>query len=382
MPRPVAAGFAELVGRLAEAMGQRFDAVKTGPEGILMRTSDGFLFAFLEDPSMVSLRQVQRLLEEVGRCRPTSWCSRRGACRLPSAQSSSSTARPSWSPAGSRSWSESSGWGSILGDEPRPAAAPGAGRLLPSAHLLDAVMQRGRTWLEWGVPALALRFYRQASTLKPEFAPARTGIGQALLALGLSADARRAFEEALQTQPRNLDGRLGLAAVLGAEGHVEKEIDAYRALIVEDPGQVAVRAHLIAALISQGHWAAARDEIAQMLRDQPEDPQMRFLHSVALEKTGAAKEAGLERDRARRLGLDPTRERALCAHLGLPIPDVPIEAPSGPGVPPPPRSTSEIPRPPPRSRASSQPTAKPRARKAMPSKKPPRKGRPAGRKPK
>jgi Flp pilus assembly protein TadD len=327
---PMPATFTELVGRLAEAMGQRLDAVRTGPEGIVMRTSDGFVFAFLEDPSQVSLAQIQRLLEEVGTVPARLVVLTPG--RLPLALGGEVLRAGATLVESTRFHELVRGLslGEYLGDEPRPSPPAGPGRLLPSARLLDTVMQRGRTWLDWGVPALALRFFRQASTLKPEFAPARTGIGQALLGLGLAPDARRAFEEALTIQPGALDAQLGLAAVQGAEGHVDKEIDAYVALLTEDPGQIAVRAHLIAALISQGHWGRARDEIARMLQEQPEDPQMRFLHSVALAKTGAARESTLERDRARALGLAPARERALCAHLGLPAPEIPVERTESP----------------------------------------------------
>lgn len=379
----MAAGFAELVGRLAEAMGQRFDAVKTAPEGILMRTSDGFLFAFLEDPAQVSLLQVQQLLAEVGPVPAHLVVLTPG--RLPLAIGAEVLQhRATLVEAGRfQELARQLGLGEYLGDEPRGAPGPTSARLLPSAHLLDAVMQRGRTWLEWGVPALALRFFRQASALKPEFAPARAGIAQALLGLGLAEDARRTFEEALQLQPGNLDARLGLAAVLGAEGHVEREIEAYRALLTEDPGQVAARAHLIAALIAQGHWTPAREEIARMLQQQPEDPQMRFLHAVALQKTGAVKEAAAERDRARHLGLDPARERALCAHLGLPIPDLPPEPPrSPPSSPVPEAAPAAEPaegggRPPPRASSRSPPN-----RRTTKPKKPSRTGKRPARKPK
>ncbi len=376
----MAAGFAELVGRLAEAMGQRFDAVKTGPEGgILLRTSDGFLFAFLEDPTQVSLLQVQRLLEEVGSVPAHLVVLTPG--RLPLAIGAEVVQRRATLVEAGRFQElvRELGLGEYLGDEPRPAAPSSSGRLLPSAHLLDAVMQRGRTWLDWGVPALALRFFRQASTLKPEFAPARTGIGQALLALGLASDARRTFEEALQVQPGNLEARLGIAAVLGAEGHVEKEIESYRALLAEDPTRLAARAHLIAALIAQAHWGAAREEIARMLEEQPEDPQMRFLHAVALEKTGAVREAATERDRARRLGLDPAREGALCVHLGLPPPEIPKEVPAPSSSAPPAQGPTA-----PAVPASARAPAKKRSAPKRPAAAPKRAGktRPAGRKPK
>ncbi len=219
-----------------------------------------------------------------------------------------------------------------LGEEPR--APPGESRrLLPSAHQLDGVLQRARTWLDWGVPALALRFYRQASELKPGFLPARTGIGRALLALGLISDADRTFDEVLAVRPDDLEARLGKAAVLGAKAQPHQEIDMYRALLAEDEARTEVRAHLVAALIDLGDWIGARAEIEALLSRTPEDPQLRFLHAVALSHTGPQDLAEEERTEARRLGLSYDREAALCRHLGLPAPprtEAPTVHPSRP----------------------------------------------------
>ena len=321
-----ATAFADLVGKLVEAMGQRLDAVKEVPEGVLLRTSDGFLFAFLEDPTKVSLVTIQRLFDDVGS--PGSRLVVATPGRLPLALGTEVLRHGGTLVEAARfhELARGLGLGEYLGEEPRPAPAPSERRLLPSALQLDAVMQRGRSWLEWGVPALALRFFRQAAAMKPEFAPARIGIGQSLLGLGLVADARRAFEEVLASSPADLDARLGLAASDGASGHVEREIAAYRALLTEQPGAVQVRAHLLAALIAQSDWSEARGELTEMVRGSPEDPQLRYLLGVALEKTRDASAGAAEREKARQLGLDYERERALCEHLGLPPPPRPVPA--------------------------------------------------------
>jgi predicted Zn-dependent protease len=173
------------------------------------------------------------------------------------------------------------------------------------------------------VPALSLRFYRQASTMKAGFLPARTGIARSLLGLGLLDDADRAFAEILASRPDDLEARLGQAAVLGGRAKPKEEIAIYRTLLVEDEARVEVRAHLVAALIDLGDWPAARVEIEAMLASQPEDPQLRFLHAVALDRTGESSTAERERDESRTLGLTYEREAALCQHLGLPVPPVP-----------------------------------------------------------
>ena len=60
-----------------------------------------------------------------------------------------------------------------------------------------------------------------------------------------------------------------------------------------------------------------------MLRTMPEDPRLRFLRAVVLERVGEADLAKSERERARALGLPYDTERSLCEHLGLPAPPPP-----------------------------------------------------------
>ncbi len=349
-----ASGFADLVGRLMAAMGQRMDAVREVPEGLLLKTGDGFLFAFLADPAIVSLATIQNLHKEVGNQPARLVVLTPG--RLPLALSAEVLREHGTLVEAGRFLElvRGLGLGSYLGEEPRPERVGPTPRLLPSAQQLDEIMRRARTWLDWGVPALALRFYRQASELKPEFTPARVGVGRSLLGLGLSEDAERAFRDVLAIRPNDLDARLGRAAVLGARGHVPQEIAVYRSLLEEDPKRMEVRTHLLAALISQGEWAHARDEVRTLLRAAPEDPPLRFLLGVTLEKSGSGRAGADERERARKLGLDPERERALCEHLGIPAPAIPVPA------------DAEVPSPSPAVRAPQKRRRKARAHAAAP----------------
>ncbi len=315
--------FSELVSRLIEAMGQQLSAVRRIPEGLLLKTGDGFLYAFLEDPTQVSLNTVQKLIGEVGDAPMKLAILTPG--HFPLALTQEVTSRRG-SVVDSVRFAElvrSLGLGSYLGEEPPAEPTPTHARLLPSAQQLDVIVHRARTWLDWGVPALALRFYRQASTLKPEFLPARVGIGRALLGLGLVDDADRTFRAILATNPDDLGARLGEAAVLGARGRTDEEVRLYRKLLEDEPTHIEIRANLVAALIAEGHWKDARHEIEKMLSSSPEDPQIRFLHAAALWKTGESAEGDQERERARHLGLPFDRERALCEHLGLPAPKPP-----------------------------------------------------------
>lgn len=317
--------FVELASALIEAMGQRLDAAKPTPEGLLLRTEDGFLYSFLEDPTQVSLETIRSLFASSDGVPAHLVVLTPG--HLPLALSAELVGKGGTLVEGPRfvELARQLGLEAFLGQEPR-ARPREARRLLPSAQQLDVIMTRARTWLDWGVPALALRFYRQASELKSGFLPARTGVGRALLALGLVADADRTFDEVLGVRPDDVEARMGKAAVLGARALPKEEVEIYRALLAEDEARTEVRAHLVAALVDLGDWKGARVEIEAMLSRTPEDPQLRFLHAVALSNTGAQGLADEEREEARRLGLSHERETSLCQHLGLPPPPRPEPA--------------------------------------------------------
>ncbi|MGA7923086.1 MAG: tetratricopeptide repeat protein [Thermoplasmata archaeon] len=325
--------FVELVGKLLEAMDQTMEAARPVPEGLLVQTNDDFVYVFLEDPTQVSLAALERIFTETGDSPPRLVFLTRG--RLPLALLAEVSRRGSTLVDGARFQElvKSFGLETYLGLEPRAEVAPDRSRLLPSAQQLDSVMNRGRTWFTWGVPALALRFYRQAADQKPGFLPAKVGIARSLLALGLASDADRAFDEVLGLRPDDLDARMGKASVLGARGRPKEEIDLYRKLLEEDSTRSEVRAHLIAALIDLPAWTDAQEEIELMLHTTPEDPRLRFLHGVALGHTGQPRQGEEERERARVLGLTLESERALCEHLGMPEPK-PREPSSVGGTPP------------------------------------------------
>jgi tetratricopeptide (TPR) repeat protein len=320
--------FGELVGRLVEQFGQRVDALRVSESGLLLETHDGFLYAFIEDPATVSLENIRGLLGQVdGRGMRLVVFS---PGRLPLALSHELIAHGSTLVEAARFHElvGGLGLGAYVGDEPRPEGRPASPSQLPSAHQLDAIVGRARLWYDWGVPALSLRFYRQAVAYKPEFTPAHVGVGKSLLALGLVEDARRTFDSVLHLHPDDLEARIGLAATVGAEGDVAGEIAAYRGLLQEQPQNASIRTHLLAALLDHGAWPEANEEVDRLLRDTPEDPRLRFLRSVILDKQGAAGGAALERERARDLGLTWEQETSLSEHLKLPTPGRPARDPA------------------------------------------------------
>jgi tetratricopeptide (TPR) repeat protein len=314
--------FVTLASALVEAMGQRLDAAKPTPEGLTLRTSDGFLYSFLEDPNTVSLETIRQLLGGEGNVLVRLVVLTPGHLPLAFTEEIKNHGGTLVEGARFAELARQLGLETYLGQEPRPPAKE-TRRLLPSAQQLDGIVHRARTWLDWGVPALALRFYRQAAELKPGFLPARVGVGRSLLGLGLIDDADRAFDEVLSLRPDDVEARLGKAAVLGARSRPKDEVAAYEKLLAEDDTRTEVRAHLLAALIELGDWAGAKTQLEALLAKTPEEPQLRFLHAQALTRTGDKAKGQEERLEARRLGLTYEREAALCQHLGLPPPEPP-----------------------------------------------------------
>jgi tetratricopeptide (TPR) repeat protein len=312
--------FGPLAEGLVEAFGQEMGASRRVPEGLLLRTEDGFVYAFVERGATLDTESAQRWTEETGS----------DARRLvvlspdrldPDAGRALARARATIVDGDRfRTLARGLGLGEYLGEPPSAEELPPEGPQLPSARRLDETMERARAWSNWGVPALALRFYRRASELKPEFLPARIGAARALLDLGLVDEADRAFAEIERQEPDNLDARIGRAAALGARGRLEEEVATYRALLNEDPSRVAVAVQLVATLVDHHRWSEAKPEIERLLRRAPEDARLRYLHALALERTGDPGRALEARAAARRLGLTETAERGLLEHLGLPVP--------------------------------------------------------------
>lgn len=361
------APFVSLASAVVEAMGQRLDAGKPTPEGLTLRTSDGFLYSFLEDPNTVSLETIRQLLGDQGSILVRLVVLTPGHLPLAFTQEIVSHGGTTVEGARFAELVRQLGLETYLGEEPR-APPKESRRLLPSAQRLDGIMHRARTWLDWGVPALALRFYRQAADLKPGFLPAKVGVGRSLLGLGLIDDADRTFDAVLAARPEDVEARLGKGAVLGARARPKEEVAVYRKLLAEDDTRNEVHAHLLAALVELGDWSGAKNEIETLLAKTPEEPQLRFLHSVALSRTGDKPKGEAERLEARRLGLSHEREVALCKHLGIPPPELPApaETPALPTKTPPPKKRSPAPKP--RAQASRKTT---KAKVAAPTKAPP-----------
>lgn len=308
--------FVQLVRDLVEAMGQQLDAARPIAEGVALRTTDGYLYVFVEDAERVSAESIDR------------WC-REGAISVEQLYVFSIPPAPrSWAPeveqgggkliAGSdfRRLADELGIDSPL-VEKDPSIHRPIGSTLPSAQGLDAEMRRAQTWATAGVMPLAAKFYERAARLKPEFLPAWVGLARSQTSLGAWEAAEGSWHRVLSLDPGSLEARMGLASVAGNRGNPGQELASYRAILTERPDFTPARVGLVATLIDQRAWLPARREIEKLLELAPSDPRLRFLHALAMERTeGITQESSDERSRARELGLAPEEEAELARSFG------------------------------------------------------------------
>ena len=310
--------FVRLVNEMLEAMDQHLSAARPDRDGFLVSSTDGFLFVFAPEPERVTSTSVRHWLATTDAPADRLVLFSPEAVPTPTREE---VVRRGGTVVDGRQFVNlvrQLGIESPIVPPSRPSADLGA-HFLPTAERLEGIMGRAQSWSESGVPALSLRFYRQAAALKPEYLPARIGVARSLSALGLWAEAETAWEEVLVLQPGDVDSRLGRAATLGALGRTDEEIGAYRLLVEEFPDLGAPRAGLLAALIESERWPEARAEAEVMARAAPSDPHLRFLYGLAVERGGDPTGAGLEFASARALGLTPPQEAAIRESVGRSI---------------------------------------------------------------
>lgn len=310
--------FAGLVRDLLETMGQSLAAARPIAEGFALRTDDRFLYVFVEAPASVDPDSVRRWREEadvpgerlvVFSIEPAigEWASEVG--RIGGMVVAGSEFRRLVDELGIDS--------PLLEKDPsihRPLPAA-----LPSARGLDAEMVRAKVWLDAGVAPLAIRFYRRAIELKPEFVGAWSGLARAQSDLGAWPEAEDAWRRVLDLDPGSIDARLGLARAAGGKGETLAEVEGYRAVLEARPDLLSARAQLLAALVERQDWSAARWEAEALLRSAPSDGRLHFVHALILSRLlGETSEVAEERTQARRLGLTESEEREIARTFEAP----------------------------------------------------------------
>ncbi len=116
----------------------------------------------------------------------------------------------------------------------------------------------------------AERCYRQALTLDPGLAAARTNLGTLAYRRGEVATAREAYEAALALDPDQPEARFNLANLVLENGDLELAVAELRRVLQAAPDFADAHYNLAVALERLGGRAAARVHLEQYLSLEPE----------------------------------------------------------------------------------------------------------------
>ncbi|MGH7536029.1 MAG: tetratricopeptide repeat protein [Gemmatimonadales bacterium] len=121
-----------------------------------------------------------------------------------------------------------------------------------------------------GELAEAVRHYRQAVALKPDYAAAETHLGVALFQLGELAEATRHLRRAVDLDPESVEARTNLGVALFKQGDLLKAAEHLRHAVATEPGSAEAQYNLGLVLEGLGRQSEAIEHYrrAQKNRDQ------------------------------------------------------------------------------------------------------------------
>jgi Flp pilus assembly protein TadD len=141
--------------------------------------------------------------------------------------------------------------------------------------------QLGAALHERGEVEAAIRHYRMATSISPDYVPPRNNLGVALLEVGQASEAIPLLEQVERSRPRDVQVRIHLATALQKVGRVNEAVLRYRDAAHLAPNDIAVHGALGNLLLSQGKTDEAIAEYLEMVRVAPRDPSPRQNLAVA-----------------------------------------------------------------------------------------------------
>jgi tetratricopeptide (TPR) repeat protein len=182
-----------------------------------------------------------------------------------------------------------------LGDTQRAEAhlrQQGEIQILPVDPLmrdLDELLQspraydlRGARALETGDYPSAAAYFRQGLKLDPNNASLRFRLGTALFQMGDAAGAQQQFEQVVQTSPEYARAHYGLGVLLDASGRHQEAIERFSAAVKLEPHYVQARVGLAGALRRSGRVREALAQYEEARRIDASVPDSTFGQAMAL----------------------------------------------------------------------------------------------------
>ena len=147
------------------------------------------------------------------------------------------------------------------------------------------------TWLQSGIYANAVGFYRAALARNQECPKIHLNLGAVLAEQGELDEAASHYRQALRIDPNYLEAHNNLGIVLMNQGELDAAIDHYRQVLRIDPNLAEVHYNLGVAFGRQGKLGEAVRSYGRALALRPRDSIVRSSLAFALVKQGKLDEA-------------------------------------------------------------------------------------------
>jgi tetratricopeptide (TPR) repeat protein len=120
----------------------------------------------------------------------------------------------------------------------------------------------------------AIEQFEDVVKRSPDFSKAQYSLGVLMASSGRSQQALEHLSAAVKYDPTNVEARLRLAEVLRLVGRPEESLPHYQQVVRADPRLVEAWLGDAEALVSLKRDAQAREQLAEALRINPEQPQL------------------------------------------------------------------------------------------------------------
>jgi tetratricopeptide (TPR) repeat protein len=187
------------------------------------------------------------------------------------------------------------GYGLLLGFSVTFNVCAGVDSYAISRHSMGTTLwRRGRS-------REAIRYFRQALRIKPDYAEGHCDLAFALQKEGRVREAVAHFQQALRIRPDRALAHYDLGGALAQEGRLPEAIEQWQQAVSLQPDFAEAHCNLGIALEQQGRQQQAIEHFQQALRIEPDNALARYNLGIVLETVGRVQEAIAQYEQALRI---------------------------------------------------------------------------------
>ena len=134
----------------------------------------------------------------------------------------------------------------------------------------DASYNLGNVLKDLGHLDEAVKSYKKTIAIEPNYHAAQHNLGVTLQELGLLNDAAEQYEKAINIKPDNIEARINLGSVYQSLGQLEEAIEQYESILSSNPKNVEVLNNLGIIYRELGHADEAISYYKKALENDPE----------------------------------------------------------------------------------------------------------------